>query len=113
MQVTITPEEIRKEIERILKERFGVENIGWDDNGSAVVDTELDKILREQKKPTPQPWITQPNPYTPTPLPFIQPYPNPRPYTFGGGTITTNAPQGMSTTNGSLSGFLTNKKELK
>jgi len=78
MQVKVSPEEIRATMEHILKERFGVENVGWDDDGSAVIDTELDKILKEQKKSLPDPWFTSPpqNPARqPTPWPnTLKPY---------------------------------------
>jgi len=57
MQVTISLEELRKEMERILKARFGVQNIGWNDDGSAVVDTELDKLLRETEQDKVSPFM--------------------------------------------------------
>lgn len=113
MRVVITPEEVKKEIERILKDRFDVENIGWDDDGSAIVDTELDKILKENKK-SDNPWIQSPyKPYTTPTWPLTQTQikytSNPTPLT----TMTDTIKPSISTKKDSVNkwSFFSDKKK--
>ena len=39
----------REDLEKMLRDQLGVEEINWDKNGNAVVEMDLDKIRKKQK----------------------------------------------------------------
>jgi len=80
MIITLTKEDILK----LVKQKFDVENAAIDEEtGNIIINTELDTILNDKKKPEVNKYI----PWAPSPFPKQNPLINPYMYTTKSGSI--------------------------